>query len=201
MLTLLLFFVCLCPFRDDLSIASTNPDLSLPPAAITVVQLGYANDVNLAASRLCAKVDSGWAAAIGVSAHPALPHVANITAQQNVGGLASFVLDTPYSIGFVSPVAVRVSLAQLVNQAGKSVAATPATVSQATLELIANGILAGGNGFDLSNAQSAYAWPVSVKKKNKNKKKHSAWGRRALTLLPPPLLSDSAAQRSAALPL
>ena len=158
------------------------------PAAITVVQLGYANDVNLAASRLCAKVDLGWAASIGVSAHPALPRVANITAQQNVGGLASFVLDTPYSIGFVSPVAVRVSLAQLVNQAGKSVAATPATVSQATLELIANGILAGGNGFDLSNAQSAFAWPVSVKKKKTCSCRGR--GRRALPLLPPPLLSD-----------
>jgi hypothetical protein len=151
-----------CSFRNDDATTATNPELSLPAEPITVVQLGYVNDVNMAASRLCTKVDAGWAATIGVSSRPALSNVVNITNSQNVGGLASFVLDTPYSIGFVSPVAIKVKMAQLINQAGKTVSVNPATVSQATLELISNGILPGGNGYDLTDAQSAYAWPVSV---------------------------------------
>jgi ABC-type phosphate transport system substrate-binding protein len=151
------------PFRNDAAITATNPALTLPAEPIIVVQMNFTNDVNLAASRLCTKVDAGWAAAVGVSRNPALPHVVGITTQQSLGGLASFVIDTPYSIGFLSPVAIRVKMAQLINRAGVTVPAIPATVSQATIELIANGFLPGGDGYDLTDAQSAYAWPMSVR--------------------------------------
>jgi hypothetical protein len=50
----------------------------------------------------------------------------------------------------------------MINQAGKNVAATPATVAQSFLELGPNGVLEDDNGFDLTNPQSAFAWPVSV---------------------------------------
>ena len=127
-----------------------------------MLQLDFANDANLAASRLCNKVDAGWAATIGVSNNPNLSNIVRLTFQHSSTGLASHVLDNPYTIGWLSPVVVKTQMAQLVNQAGKSVAASPATVSQAFLELSANGILPGGMGFDLANPQSAYAWPASV---------------------------------------
>jgi len=50
----------------------------------------------------------------------------------------------------------------MINQAGKNVAATPATFAQSFLELAPNGVLEDDHGFDLTNPQSAFAWPVSV---------------------------------------
>lgn len=141
---------------------STNPELTLPAEPIIVVQLRYVNNVNMAASLLCNKVDAGWAATMGATYNPPLTHVVDISMAQGTKGLAAYVLDTAYSIGWLSPVSVRAQLAQLINQAGKIVAPTTSTVSQASLELITNGIMDGGMGFDLSNAQSAYAWPASV---------------------------------------
>ena len=126
------------------------------------MQLKYVNNVNEAASLLCNKVDAGWAAKFGVTYDPPLTHAIDISMAQGTRGLAAYVLDTAYSIGWLSPVSVRAQLAHLVNQAGKTVAPTTSTVSQASLELITNGIMKGGMGFDLSNAQSAYAWPASV---------------------------------------
>lgn len=141
---------------------STNPELTLLAEPIIVVQLKYVNNVNEAASLLCNKVDPGWAAKFGVTYDPPLTHAIGISMAQGTRGLAAYVLDTPYSIGWLSPVSVRAQLAHLVNQAGKTVAPTTSTVSQASLELTSNGIMEGGMGFDLSNAQSAYAWPASV---------------------------------------
>ena len=150
------------PCRNDAAILSTNPELTLPAEPITVVQLKYGNNVNLAASLLCDKVDAGWTANFGVTYNPPLTHVVDISMAQGTKGLAAYVLDTPYSIGWLSPVSVRTQIAQLINQAGKTVAPTTSTVTQASLELTSNGIMKGGVGFDLSNAQSAFAWPASV---------------------------------------
>jgi len=98
--------------------------------------MGYAHAASLAASRLCTKVDAEWAATIGVTSSPALPHTVGIAMDQGNAGIASFVLDHPWSIGLSIPVAaVRVPRANMINQAGKNVAATPATVGQAFLEL------------------------------------------------------------------
>ena len=126
------------------------------------MNLSYINDVNGALSRLCTKVDPGWAATLGITNNPQMPHVVGITSGQSGNGLASYILDNPYSFGVLLPISVRTPTAQLINQAGKAVTVSPATVSQAFLELAANGPLADGSGFDLSNAQSAYAWPMSV---------------------------------------
>ena len=73
------------------------------------------------------------------------------------------MLDHPWSIGLSSPVAtIKVPRANMINQAGKNVAANPATVAQSFLELTQSGILEDDNGFDLTNPQSAFAWPMSV---------------------------------------
>ena len=130
--------------RNDSAITETNPSLTLPHERIVFMQLGYVNDASLAASRLCTKVDPGWAATVGVSTFPDLANVVRVSQTQNSAGLAAKILDTPFSIGFLSPVVVKTRKANLINQAGKSVEATPATVTQATLELTANGILPGG---------------------------------------------------------
>ena len=161
------FFSCLCAAalfspRNDTAIASRNLGLRLSAERIIVAHLTFVNDLNVGVSLLCNKVDAGWAATIGVSNNPVLPHAVSISALQNGNGVASFVLDHPYSIGLIPRVAVRNQIAQLINQAGKTVSSSPATVAQAFLELAANGPLPDGNGFDLSNAQSAYAWPMSV---------------------------------------
>ena len=50
----------------------------------------------------------------------------------------------------------------MISEAGKNVTVTPATVAQTFLQLVQPGILENGNGFDLTNPQSAFAWPVSV---------------------------------------
>lgn len=152
---------------NDPAITSTNPELTFPAGApIQPIQLDFANDANLAASRLCTKVDPGWAAEVGLSSWPRLPratNLVNISFAVGSPGIGSYILDNPGSIGFSSPVtALKLQRAQMINRAGKTVSPTPATVSQAFLELAANGILPGGNGFDLSDAQSAYAWPANV---------------------------------------
>lgn len=152
-----LFFL----FRNDTAIVATNPTLRLPGERITFVQLNFGNDGSLSSSRLCTKVDPGWAA--GITNNPIFPQNVGITVAQSSAGLASYVLDHPWSIGLSSPYTViQCPRANLINQANKVVAPTPATAAQAFLELAANGILPGGNGFDLSNAQSAFAWPTSV---------------------------------------
>ena len=148
--------------RNDTAITADNPSLTLPGKRIIVVNMNYVNDVNGALSRLCTKVDPGWAATLGITNHPQMPHIVGITAAQSGTGLAAFIFDTPYAIGMLLPMTVRIQTAQLINQAGKAVTISPATVSQAFLELSANGPLPDGSGFDLSNAQSAYAWPASV---------------------------------------
>jgi hypothetical protein len=139
---------------------ATNPKLSLPHEPITYLHIDFVNDLSLAGSRLCTKVDPGWAATIGITARPRLSNVLSIAHAQGGASLASYILDHPYSIAILSPVAIKTQVAELINQANISVAASPSTVAQAFLELAANGILPGGNGFDLSNAQSAYAWPM-----------------------------------------
>ena len=152
---------------SDPAITATNPQLIFPAAAtIRPIQLDFANDASVAASRLCSKVDPVWAAEIGVSSLPRFPsatNLVNISLAAGSAGIASYTLDNPGSIGMSSPVAtMKLPRAQMINRAGKTVSPTPATVSQAFLELAADGILPGGLGFDLSDAQSAYAWPANV---------------------------------------
>jgi len=145
------------------AIQATNPQLVLPFVPIAIVQLNFSNDASLGASRLCTKVDPGWASTYGISSWPPIPGVVQITLAQGSAGIGSYVLDHPWSIGFSSPVAaLEVPKARLINQAQKIVAPGPETASQAFLELAPNGILPGGNGFDLSNPQSAFAWPTNI---------------------------------------
>ena len=134
--------------------------------------MDFAHAATLATSRLCTKVDPEWAATIGVPSSPALPHTVavGIAMDQGSAGIASFVLDHPWSIGLSSPVAtIKVPRANMINQAGKNVAATPATVAQSFLELAQNGVLEDDHGFDLTNPQSAFAWPVSVDRSGHNR--------------------------------
>ena len=149
--------------RNDVAIAATNTELRLPAERIIFAQMDFAHGASLATSRLCTKVDPQWAATIGVTSCPVMPHTVGIAMDQGSAGIASFVLDNPWSIGLSSPVAtIKVPRANMINQAGKNVAATPATVAQSFLELAQSGILEDDNGFDLTNPQSAFAWPVSV---------------------------------------
>jgi hypothetical protein len=158
-----------CVVRNDKRITDTNPTLNLGPDPIVIVMLNYANEANNAGSKLCTKVDPGWASApgLGITSVPAIPDpVMRITAAQGGNGLASTIVDTPFTFGWggVSTMATITSLRNvaLINQAGRTVNPTAASQSQAFLEMAALGFIADGSGFDLTNPQSAYAWPISA---------------------------------------
>ncbi len=72
-------------YWNDTSITSTNPLLTLPGQPIQMVQLDFANDASLAASRLCTKIDPGWAAQYGVTSWPPIGgNIAKITLAQGM---------------------------------------------------------------------------------------------------------------------
>lgn len=143
-----------------------NPSLKLPGRPIIYVHVNFPNDGFIAMTRLCTKIDAVWADTIGVTSLPMLPFSGwiSINRAQSTAGFGAYVLANPWTLGWWSEVAsMRVPSASFINQAGKTVQPNTAAVSQAFLELAAKGIVAGG-GYDLTHAQSAFAWPVSVHK-------------------------------------
>jgi hypothetical protein len=152
--------------RNDTEITDENPSLKLPGRPIIYVHVNFPNDGFIAMTRLCTKIDPVWAATIGVTNLPVLAYSGwiSINRAQSTAGFGAYVLANPWTLGWWSEVAnMRVPSASFINQAGKTVQPNTASVSQAFLELAAKGIVAGG-GYDLTHAQSAFAWPVSVDK-------------------------------------
>lgn len=151
---------------NDPRITVSNPSLALPSQPITVVALGFEADVMSMVSRMCTKVDPGWSAAgLGISTtHPAVAGLVVVSRLQGFLGLASTVVDRPYSFAWStlsSAAHVRsIRHAALINQAGNVAQPDQAHVNQNFIESAARGLVAQGNTFDLTDPLNAFAWPV-----------------------------------------
>lgn len=134
--------------------------MSVPTVFSLRVQYGYSSDVHTATTRMCAKADAGWT--LGTTDWPQFvrSNFVSISLTQTAsGGHTAYIVNNPYSIGW--GVVSSAPMADIINAAGNPVSPSASTVGQAFLEMASNGILAGGKGFDLSNALGAFAWPAN----------------------------------------
>jgi ABC-type phosphate transport system substrate-binding protein len=156
---------------NDPRLVALNPTLMLPTALITLIVFNFGSDAILTVSRLCNKVDAGWASlpGLGVTNFPAYityvkpTQLIWVTAAQSTAGMASLVLDNLYSFAIIAQttvLTVQVRNAYLINSAGKLVLPTPGALATTFSELAANGIVPGGNNLDLTNPSSGGGWPL-----------------------------------------
>ena len=81
------------------AIASLNPDVPLPDQAIIPVYRSEGSGTSKLVTEFLAKVDKDFAAEIGSSTEPRWPKIG--TGQNGNDGVAGFVKNNPYSIGYV----------------------------------------------------------------------------------------------------
>ena len=114
---------------NDPAITALNPDITLPPAPITVVHRSDGSGTTYIFSNYLSAVDSAWAAKVG--AGKTLNWPTGEGAEGN-GGVATEVFRTPWSIGYIEQAysaGLLLPFAAIRNQAGNYVTPSAQTVA------------------------------------------------------------------------
>jgi phosphate transport system substrate-binding protein len=142
---------------NDPAITALNPDITLPPAPITVVHRSDGSGTTYIFSNYLSSVDPAWAARVGTS--KTLNWPAGEGADGN-GGVTSTVFRTPWSIGYVEQAysqGLLLPFAEIRNQDGNYVLPAAQTIAAAAARK--PGITPAD--FSIVNQPGASSYPIS----------------------------------------
>jgi phosphate transport system substrate-binding protein len=150
---------------NDPAIKALNPDANLPDKAITVVHRSDGSGTTEIFTKYLSDVSADWknGPGAGPSVEWPVDKAGNGVGGKGNPGVAAAVQNTPYSIGYVESsyaVANKITYADMVNKAGKTVQANAQTLQSAMADY--------GDAFTdkltinmISNGPSADSWPIA----------------------------------------
>jgi len=149
---------------NDSAIAQLNPGVTLPSTKIvTIHRADSSGSTVLLAQYLNAQDSAGWPSSL-VSSTPTWPSVPGSLAETGSGAMVTGAGSTPGSIAYVGVsyaakiTAAKLSVAAVLNGAGKYTTATPAALTAAVNSFPA--VPASGSE-DLINTKAAAGYPIS----------------------------------------
>lgn len=150
---------------NDPAIAKLNPTAALPDKPITVVHRSDGSGTTEIFTKYLADVSADWKSGPGAGQSVQWPvdKAGNGVGGKGNAGVAAAVQNTPYSIGYVElsyAVANKITFADMVNKAGKTVKANAESLQSAMADF--------GDKFDdkltinmISNGGSEKTWPIA----------------------------------------
>ncbi len=150
---------------NDPAIKALNPDANLPDKPITAVHRSDGSGTTEIFTKYLADVSADWKSTVGAGQSVQWPvdKAGNGVGGKGNAGVAAAVQNTPYSIGYVESsyaVANKLTFADMVNKAGKTVKATAESLQSAMADF--------GDKFDdkltinmISNGPGDNSWPIA----------------------------------------
>ncbi len=150
---------------NDPAIKALNPDANLPDKPITVVHRSDGSGTTEIFTKFLSDVSADWASGPGAGSSVEWPvdKAGNGVGGKGNAGVAAAVQNTPYSLGYVElsyAVANKITFADMVNKAGKTVKPTAEALQSAMSDY--------GDKFSdkltinlISNGPSATSWPIA----------------------------------------
>lgn len=150
---------------NDAAIKALNPDASLPDKAITAVHRSDGSGTTEIFTKFLADVSADWKSGPGAGSAVEWPvdKAGNGIGGKGNAGVAVAVQNTPYAIGYVElsyAVANKITFADMVNKAGKTV--------KANAESLASAMTDYGDKFTdqltinlISNGGGEKSWPIA----------------------------------------
>jgi phosphate ABC transporter phosphate-binding protein len=150
-------------YWNDPAIQKQNPGMYLPAARITVVHRSDGSGTTYAFTGYLSKVDKEWATDIGTG--KSVPWRAGIGAPNNAG-VAKYVINTPYSIGYVElayAIQNHMSYASVLNADGTAYLAPTIDTTAAAASTLKNLPQADGDWSKVSitNAPGKNSYPLA----------------------------------------
>jgi len=139
--------------------------MKFPGERIIVLTLGVVSSTPLALTQYCGAIDPEFARVTPASTFPTW--APGLNRQQDVimgvSLQSTAVADTPFCVAF-SPLstaaAVSNAVVSIINRLNQPIQPTSNAMALNLFELATNGFAPGTDGFDLTNSQTAQAWPM-----------------------------------------